>query len=209
MRARYHIIVVLFCLFYLQTAFAQRMTPGRPSLELGYTIGSAVAGLPEKPMGFELTWSNYYFHGYTSFTLDVYAHQFGYTIPAVYDSTGGFIAPEESIHPDAYDLLLGMGYHYRLLSTRNRFFILSVGAGIFLGIDYCKDMANVEKSGGGYYNSVGFLMNVIPEVKAELFPFSNVSLFASARPRLQCINGLAAKDYWFRPAYAFGLKYYL
>lgn len=207
------VCVAAFLIFLPLIVSAQRMTPGRPSIEAAYDVGNVLKDYPEKPMGIYLALCNYNFHGFSSISLDIYNHKSGWVDEAIYYD-GVLIAPAEGRFFDTYDVQLGLGYYYRLLSTRNRFFIASIGANAALGFAYCKEMGTVEKARKEdgtvtYYGTVGFLLSVFPELKFEIFPFTNVSLTLFGRPRIQCINGLAASDHWLRWTCGAGLKYYL
>lgn len=193
-------------------ASAQRWTPGRPSLDAQVIFGE---GMDYKGVGVNggvITWNAYRYLGKFSFGLDYYTHPYDFILAeqTAKDKDGNIVvvSPEESFTFRAHDVTAGGGYFLRVLSTRNRALMFSVGLSAYAGIRYCKEVSGFEKSAGKNYNAVGFLLNIIPEAQLEVFPFSNVSLFLSARPRLQVVNGLAGKYDWFRFTWGFGVKYY-
>lgn len=193
-------------------ASAQRWTPGRPSLDAQVIFGE---GMDYKGVGVNggvITWNAYQYLGKFSFGLDYYTHPYDFTLAeqTSKDKDGNIVvvSPEESFTFRSHDVTAGGGYFLRVLSTRNRALMFSVGLSAYAGIRYCKEVSGYEKSAGKNYNAVAFLLNIIPEAQLEVFPFSNVSLFLSARPRLQVVNGLAGKYDWFRFTWGFGAKYY-
>lgn len=201
-------------------ASAQRWTPGRPSLDAQVVFGE---GMDYKGVGVNggvITWNTYQYIGKFSFGLDYYTHPYDFVRAERRSKNGDLISPEESFTFRAHDVTAGGGYFLRVLSTRNRALMFSVGLSAYAGIRYCKEISGFERGedkpnftlsedgSGKKYNAVGFLLNIIPEAQLEVFPFSNVSLFLSARPRLQVVNGLVGKYDWFRFTWGFGAKYY-
>lgn len=198
---------------------AQRQTPGRPSIDVYMNAGS-ISGRPFFPAGGGI---NYVRYGYlTRFTggLDVSLSPLSFTehVNAIYkkDNPDELVAPEENIPYsfNAYDVLAGVGYHIRIYGTRNRVFILSAGGNFYLGARICeqlKSFTNPNKD-NKQYPSVGYLMSIVPEIQAEVFPFRSVSLYLAFRPKMDILDVLSLQDYvkvnWFRPCAAFGTKIY-
>lgn len=206
-------LVVCFVLFFSLGLMAQRQTAGRPALELTLQLGKGMNGFFPSVSGASVSWNVHDYSGYFSYCGDVCIHPYLFTEPEVYDKNGNLLAPAIDISFRSVDALLGGGYTVRLLSTRSRSLILSAGASAFTGIRYCKELSSYvkeynDKGNPVYYGSVGFLVVVIPELKAEVFPFSNVSLFASFRPRFEVVNGLVGSYEWFSACLGAGAKYY-
>lgn len=196
---------------------AQRQTPGRPSIDV-YMNAGPISERPFFPAGGGI---NYVRYGYlTRFTggLDVSLSPLSFIQhqDAVLDRDGNELAPEEN-NPysfNSYDVLAGVGYHIRIYGTRNRVFILSAGGNFYLGARICeqlKSFTNPNKD-DKQYPSVGYLMSIVPEFQAEVFPFRSVSLYLAFRPKMDILDVLSLQDYvkvnWFRPCAAFGTKIY-
>lgn len=209
------ILAVSAALFSSVVLNAQRQTPGRPSLEGQVLFGERMDYRGVAVNGGTVTWNNYQYLSHTSFGVEFFMHPYDFVESEIYDSEGNIIAPEVTHTFRAYDITAGAGYFVRLLASRNRAFIFSVGISGYTGVRYCKDLSqfvkkanSVRASDSEFYKPVGYVLNVIPEAQMELFPFSNVCLFVSARPRLQVVDGLAGKYDWFHFAWGSGLKIY-
>lgn len=207
--------VVAACVFsFLVPSFAQRHTQGRPSIEGQVLFGERMDNRFVAVNGGSVTWNNYQYIGHTSLGLEFYTHPQGFTVtvPAIKDDAGNILAPEDvSVNTHrAYDITAGGGYFFRVISTRNRFFIVSVGASLYVGVRHCKEIGGYvkEQNTGKHYSSTGFLLNAIPEVQMEFFPFSNISLYVSARPRICIVSTLAGSYDWFHFTFGSGVKYY-
>ena len=203
---------LMLCL--VPAAHAQRQTMGRPSIEGQVIFGEAMDYKKVAVNGGSVTWNNYQYLGHTSIGLEFYTHPYDFVTveDPIYDKDGSIIFPGATFVDTyrSFDITVGGGYFIRVLSTRNRALIFSVGASAYLGVRYCKEISSYVKdeTTGKHYGSVGFLINIIPEAQLEVFPFSNVSLFASARPRFQVWDTMAGKYNWFRFTWGGGLKYY-
>lgn len=183
---------------------AQRQTPGRPSLDgyVSFGPGFGVAG-----GGFY--WCNYDFVGRTHFGLDIFREAHGFTEEAIYSSDQTMVAPESDYEFMATDVCGSVGYLYRLLAPRSRVIVLSAGGHLLFGAKAAPEMSNFKKSTTANYSAVGFFMGAVPEVQLELFPFRNVSLYVSARPRLRLFSSLGGRSDWFVFSSSFGAKVYL
>ena len=201
--------LAVFFVVGLFPAFGQRQTNGRPSIEGQVLFGEGMDYKTVAVNGGSVTWNNYQYLGHTSLGVEVFTHPYDFVLPAEYDGDI-LIIPELVETFRAYDLTVGGGYFIRALSTRSRTLILSVGASIYAGVRYCREVGTYVKdeSSGKKYSSVGFLLNAIPEVQLEVFPFSNVSLYASARPRVCILSTLSGQYGWFRFSWGGGVKYY-
>lgn len=187
---------------------AQRQTPGRPSMDGYVTLANTQRGFGLAGGGF--AWCNYDYGGRTSLGVDVFLDIQTLSEEAVYDSYGELVFPEENYTFGSYDVCAAGGYFFRLLAPRSRVFILSAGGTLLVGAKYCKPVSGFYKDGGDKkYSPVGFLLGMVPEVQAELFPFRNVSLYVAARPRVEFLCGLGGHSEWFKMSYAGGLKIYL
>lgn len=204
MRLKFFCSLLAFALLSVTFCHAQRQTPGRPSLDLYASFGTASA----VPAGGGFFWCNYDYSGRTCLGLDVFREWHGYTEPAII--TGGKeVAPEENYEFVSTDICASVGYMFRVLAPRSRFFILSAGGHALVGIKYLPDMSSFMKSDDKAYSSVGFYLGVVPEVQMELFPFRNVSLYGSVRPRARAISSMGGRDRWFNLSFAGGVKIYL
>lgn len=202
-------LVTAICLaLSIVGARAQRWTPGRPSLDALLVFGEGKDFTGVGINGAVVTWNNYQYLGKTSLGVDFYSHPYVFVLPEVTDKEGKVVAPQEDLVFRGYDVTLGGGYFVRALATRSRSLMLSVGVSLYAGIRYGDDVSAYEKEQGKNYSAVGFLLNIIPEAQLEAFPASNVSLFLSARPRLQVVNTHAGAYDWFRFTWGLGAKYY-
>lgn len=195
------------------SASAQRQTNGRHSFELYGDIGMispTVLGVS----GGGGTWSNYFYEGRVVWGADACIAPLPLVEEEVTDADGVVLLPEERHDLTSVEITACGGYLFRLWAPRSRVFILSAGASLGLGVRTCDALGSYAKgySSSGdpsYYIRTGFLINVQPEVQAELFPFRNISAFVSFRPRMTLFCGLGGKVDWFRPMCSFGVKYYL
>lgn len=195
----------LFLLLSLP-ALAQRQTPGRPSVE-----GSVLLGVSPKfaAVGGSAFWCNHYYGGHTVLGLDVLSSPHRLHEDAVYASDGTEVAPALDHSLTGIQAAFVAGYRFRLIAPRSRVFILSGGADILVGAKYCEEMGSFVKSDGNAYAKTGFFLGAAPELKAEVFPFRNVSLFVAARPRVRILCGLGGSDDWFTMSLRAGVAYYL
>lgn len=193
-------------------ASAQRWTQGRPSIDAQVLFGEGMNHRGIGVNGAVVSWNMYQYLGKVSAGLDYYTHPYDYVFAqqTVLDDDGNIVvvSPEETVTYRAHDITAGGGYFFRVLSTRNRTVIFSLGASVYAGVRLCNEIGRISKGDGKNYSSVGFLLNVIPEAHFEVFPFSNVSLFLSARPRIQTVSTLAGNYGWFRFCWGFGGKFY-
>lgn len=215
MRTHFYLIAILFAgvLFSSQPCYAQRQTPGRGSVD-GTFFMDLTGGV--RPTGGRLTYSSYGFNHHLSFGLDVLYRPNQYTEPDVYDPANPtmVVLPGEVHQLPSYEIVALAGYKYRFWNTRNRSFILSAGAYIGLGIQYCREMAQYVKEQDvdnvKNFGEAGFVAQMVPEVTFEWFPLNNVSLFASFDPKVYFVNALGGdKRPWIRLFLGFGTKYYL
>ena len=195
---------------------AQRQTVGRSSFE----GGALFCGLTDKSFGIAggcINWNKYYYTGYLSVGLEVakVPHRYVTVEEAVYLPSGELLYEEEEVvnRFDALDALIGGGYHFRLLAPRSRVFILSAGLNAYAGVRHSKDVAaytSVNKKGTEKANpDTNFALIFTPEVKAELFPFKNMSVFVSFRPKVNALILLKGKHDLVNVYMGCGLKYYL
>lgn len=185
-------------------AAAQRQTPGRPSFDVYASFGST--GFI--PCGGGFTWSNYDFAGHTAIGIDVYRGPHSFTEAAVY-SGGEMVAPEIRHDFVSTDITATVGYLLRVAAPRSRAVILSAGGHLLLGAKYAPEMGTFYKDSNKKYASAGFLIGIVPEVQFEVFLARNVSVYASARPRVAVYSALAGQDRWLLMTGASGLKVYL
>ena len=211
MKARIACVCVLCAalLSFSESASAQRQTSGRPSLDAYVTLGfpgHERFGLS----GGGLSWRNYGFVGYTSlgFDLSVSESELYIFEDGKVDSQGMEVAPayEETVYLGTVDVRAAAGYYFRLLSTRDRAFIVSLGANLTAGARVVPDVKE-------YYDHVsypvsGFVMGVLPELVVEVFPFRNVSVFVSGKADMTFVNTQGLGD-WFRYGFGAGVKIYL
>ena len=198
------------------SANAQRQTPGRPSIEGQVLFGEGLDGKKVAVSGGTITWNNYQYLFHTSFGAEVFFHPYKFIEEAVYDRDGNEIAPAVEHVYRAFDITGGAGYFIRALASRNRAFILSIGANLYTGVMYCNEISQFtkpQKATGAdpeYYNPTGYLLHLVPEAQMEVFPFSNVSIYVSARPRITLVNGLVghSDNGWFHFSWGSGLKFY-
>lgn len=198
-------ILALAVVFCCLPSHAQRQTPGRPSLDAYVTLGwPGTNYFGVRGGGF--AWRNYSFIGCTSLGLDfsLLPADYHFTHEPIYDKDGTEIAPygEEDYHYTAIDLTAAEGYYLRLLSTRNRALIVSLGATLHEGIRICPDAKYIEMP------MTGFVLSGEPELLIEFFPFNSVSFFVSAKARMTMVNTLKVGN-WFRYGFGTGLKVYL
>lgn len=188
-------------------ARCQRQTSGRPSFDayvnFAFDGGFRVAG------GGAL-WCNYDYLGRTTLGLDVFSEGHSFTEEAVV-SNGELVAPEILHEFVATDVCADVGYLFRLLSPRSRAVILSAGGHMLVGAKYAPEMSGFYKDGGSEkrYSQVGFFLGLVPEMQLEVFPFRNVSVYVSARPRVRLFSGLGGSDGWLALSGAAGFKVYL
>ena len=191
-------------------ASAQRQTPGRPSVE---AYGSLAVSNPAYMGGGGAFWCNHYFNGHTLFGLDYLREHHGFYRDAVYAKDGETMV--EAPIADRFwsnDICGSIGYMFRIWAPRSRVVVFSAGGSLLAGIRYAPEMEAypVEVGGDKMFSPVGFYMGLVPEVQFEVFPFRNVSLYLSARPRARIYCSLGGKDDgWFLFTSAFGLKLYL
>ncbi len=201
--------LAVFFVAGLFPAFGQRQTNGRPSIEGQVLFGEGMDYKTVAVNGGSVTWNNYQYLGHTSLGVEVFMHPHDFVQPAVYDGDI-LIIPDLAETLRAYDFTVGGGYFIRALSTRSRSLILSFGVSVYAGVRYCKEVGTFVKdeASGKKYSPVGFLLNAVPEAQLEVFPFSNVSFYASARPRLRILSTLAGEYGWFHFSWGGGIKYY-
>lgn len=196
-----------FILFIIsgQDCICQRQTPGRPSV-VGYV---SFGGTGAVPSGGGISWCNHDFVGYSAIGVDVFRGPHVFTEPGTV--SGGEVISPESVHElVSTDLAASFGYLYRVAAPRSRVVVLSAGGHVLVGAKVSQEVAGFDKvSGTGKNSSVGVLIGVVPEAQLEVFPAKSVSLFASARPRIRVISGLAGKDRWLIFSAGCGIKVYL
>lgn len=199
---------------------AQRQTKGRTSLDASVMF----CGLnPDKPFalsGGSVQWNSYLYSGYTAISIEAVQspHKHITKEEAVYNPiTGEMLYPEETFEDkfNVWDVLAGGGYYYRLLAPRSRVFILSVGILGYAGVRYSKYITQfykTDKNGAlttEQYPSTNFLFQLVPDIRAEIFPFNNVSLYVSCRPKINVVDLYGGKGDLCNVYMACGLKYYL
>lgn len=204
------IAVVSMAFFFSLSLSAQRQTPGRSSIE----VYGSVAFTPGVYMGGGgANWCNHYFIGHTVFGLDVYREGHNFFKDAEYASDGiTMVAPPIDDHFWSTDINASIGYMFRIWAPRNRVVVFSGGGSLLAGVRYAPQMQTYVKDAnqGKMYSAVGFFIGIVPELQFEVFPFRNISLYISARPRARIFCGLGGKDDgWLLFSGAFGLKYYL
>lgn len=196
--AKIFLLVLCFCAGVL--CRAQRQTPGRPSIDATFTFDPIGKGV----YGGSVMWSNYQYLGHTSLGLEAMSHPYYYTLPEVVLEDGTVVAEEERLTLRCVDVTAGGGYFIRIVGTRSRSVILSAGINGFIGVRHCSGLSEYTKK------KTGLLMYLVPELQLEVFPFSNVSLFVSVRPRMEVLNVVIAGAYpWFNLNFGAGLKVYL
>ena len=199
---------IVFLLLSVE-AGAQRQTPGRPSLNAQVVMIPGAERMVAVGGG-SVSWCSYQPTGHLALGAEVMYHPYYLTLPEMLDDDGFVVAPEEHLTLSAIDAGLGGGYFLRLLSTRNRAFIVSAGVSGFVGFRNCSALSRYEKPDGKTYKPNGLILYFVPELQMEVFPFSNISLFVSARPRLEALNLIIGGSYpWFRFTWGGGLKFYL
>ena len=207
---------LLVVLIAVTGAYAQRQTPGRFSLEAYGGIGKGV--IPDSPeipvfIGMNnagIALSYYDYSGRMVYGLDAFMQPHTFVDVAIYDREGNEIAPEESHAMTSVNYCVSAGYLYRLWGLRSRTLTLSVGGSLFIGASVCEQIASYykEPTSSDFNSPVGFYMALAPEVQLECFPFRNMSLFASFKPRMRFLDTLAGKSDWLLANGTFGLKYY-
>ena len=206
------LIVVLICTSFILpfAGWSQRQTAGRPSINAQVLFGDGMRKGSVAVTGFNATWSGYQRRTYFSTGIDFQTHPYNSPVAAIYDSDGVEIAPASDYTMRCYDVQAGAGFFVRAVSTRNRVFILSVGGSLYLGARIANEMKQFvkDKNSEKKYNGVGFIMYLMPEMVAEVFPFNNVSLFLSVRPRIRLVDGTGGQYGWFKFGAGFGVKYY-
>ena len=206
----------VLCFFISPSAYCQRQTSGRPSVDLHVNFGEMPFG-GFGPVGGRACWSQYQYRGHTSIGVDVSARPWSVVLEEVTytDPATGLemvLAPEQVDALCAYDAVAGIGYYYRLLSPRSRWIILSAGVFGGLGVRYCNELTHyyhTENNEKVFYDPVGFLMKLSPELLLEVYPFDNLSLFVSAYPNVTIIDTSKGDGDWFVPQFGAGVKIYL
>lgn len=198
---------LLLSAFLSVPGMCQRQTSGRPSID-GYVNFAFDGGF--RVAGGGVAWCNYDYMGRTTLGLDVFSNGHTYTEEAVV-TNGEVVAPEIVHKFYATDVCANIGYMFRLLAPRSRAVILSAGGHLLVGAKYAPEMSEFYKDKGANkrYSQVGFLLGLMPEMQLEVFPFRNVSLYASVCPRARIFSGLGGKDKWFVLSGAAGFKVYL
>lgn len=183
---------------------AQRQTPGRPSLDGYVTLNQKFS-----PAGGGFFWCNYDFRGRTHLGLDVFREGHSFHEDAVMNN-GVEVAPAVDYSFMATDVNASIGYLFRLLAPRSRTVILSAGGHLLGGVKYVPEMSGFTKSNGKNYAQVGAYIGIVPELQFEVFPFRNVSIYISARPRLRILSTIGGKDAgWFLMSESAGFKVYM
>ena len=209
------ICIAAACFALSVDCFAQRQTPGRPSINASAVFGKGFDGKMVGINGGIISWSNYQYRTHLTYSLEFNTHPFEIYSPAVFADLNGqevLISPEVNDELRCFDLSAGGGYFLRLLGTRNRVFVISGGLSCFVGLRNCEALKEYEYEGkdGKYknYPGNGLIIYFVPEIQMEVFPFRNVSIFASARPHLEVLSTIA-KYPWFTFNWGVGLKFYL
>lgn len=194
--------------------YAQRQTPGRSGINGTFLLGPGFES-PVAPIGGVLSWCNYQYSGHTALSVEVLTHPYYIDLDAVVSSTGMEVAPAERMTHRCYDLSVGAGYFFRLAATRSRSLIVSAGISGFVGLRHCNEIGTYAKgtSEDGkteYHKPNGLILNFVPELQLEFFPFDSVSLFVTARPRAEALNVIIGGTYpWFTFNWGGGVKVYL
>lgn len=223
MRRLFGFLIVGCLLLCPVSLFAQRQTNGRPSVD-AFMSFSTLTGDRFGLAGGGANWNMYRYASRVSWGVDVSALSLGVNLhaDAQYDNTGTMIFPEEnhSYEHLAYDITAGGGYHLRLLAPRSRVVILSAGVNGYAGVRYCSELSRYLKSdfdstvtkGSSSDESLSktaFVLNFVPEVLFEAFPFRNFSVAVSLRPRMNVIYSGKGDCDWLKLYLGFGAKYYL
>lgn len=196
-------------------ALAQRQTVGRPAVDVSVLFGGTTKS-PFGVTGGTFNWMNHFNFGQTALGLDVSSEPCTYHLvrDAEYDGSGHLVNPavDETYEFTTWDIAPGAGFYLRLLAPRSRVVILSAGLNLNVGIRFGQQITafvNPNKSDGSHFKSVGFLINLTPELKFEVFPLKNASLYVSCRPKIQLVSGYAGSCDWLRLYAGFGIKYYI
>ena len=198
-------------------AFAQRQTPGRFSVEAYGSVGKGFNPLSLEYQeifafnGGGLNLSYYDYSGRMVYGVDAFMQPHCLVEEAIEDNSGNLIAPEETHYMQAVNYSASAGYLYRLWGLRSRALTLSAGASLLVGASVCEDLSLYHKSArvSEMNAPVGFYLAAVPEVQLECFPFRNLSVYASFRPRMRFVDTLAGKSDWLLLSGSFGLKVYL
>ena len=174
------------------SAFAQRQTPGRPSVE-GWAGFGPVAGR-FLPAGGTLTWNKHDYVGRMSFGLDV--DRVGMDVTTELTGEDG-VTVTGTASCGAWQVQALGGYMARLFATRSRSVILSGGGYLCTGVKYVPD---IERA--------GYILGLVPELQGEVFLGYSVSLFASFRPKFIVVDTIKGRP-WFQSRVGVGVKFYL
>lgn len=197
-------------------ALAQRMTPGRQSVEVYGSFGRL--GHYYGPAGGGVLRASHGYRGRLTLGVDVMGVNMGLTEEEVVEEdkeTGDVtvVRPGGVFDFKGTDICASVGYLYRVWAPRSRVFVLSAGGSGLLGARCCGGLHDHVRSADGsnvkYYPSVGLVLGLVPEVQAEVFPFRNVSLYGSLRPRMTVVSTNGGDSDWLRMGLAMGLKFYL
>lgn len=212
-------VLVTFCVaLSVQPAFGQRQTVGRHSLEAFGTLNGVSNALGRSVFtasGGGLQWGKYDYLGYVFAGAQACRGPLSLTESAITDSEGTLIAPESKHYFNYVDVAAYGGYALRVWAPRSRVVVLSAGLAGCVGIRNCGPMGGYVKvydtSGRGedvYYIKTGFLMQVMPVVAFEAFPFRNISFAVSYRPLMDVVSGLGGSYSWFHSVGSLSVKYY-
>jgi len=214
-------ICSIFCLSFVllglsSTAGAQRQTIGRPAIDVSVLFGQTTKS-PFTFVGGTAGWINHLNFGQTLVGLDVSAQpcSYHYVVDDEYDNSGNIVNPgkDEIWEFTTWDIQAGAGYYLRLLAPRSRVVILSAGVNLFAGVRYGQEISYFPKDSsdpdGDHFNRIGFVCNLVPELKFEVFPLKNASLYLSCRPKIELVSGYGGRCSWLRAFAGVGFKYYL